>query len=1018
MIGQTHRRGWNIRSAADSSGRAHRIAAACIAICLLGAIASAPAHAAVEFRNPQPNMLVYRAPFVPRIAVPSGSGTLSVELTSNGVTTSISSSFQLCPSNIPPTSQGGACDQGEWVTVFSADPTIAIRPPLNPGSNTLHATWQSGSATQEATVTFEAYSRSYDLIPAAEPDRTFVDNCEILNDVSCLLPFPSSRFTVPDTSPGAPPGAVKVNLPSIKFLPIVNPDNPSRPLDPAPYNDADGFSPTAQILMHVPVATVSTGNKPSIDLAASHAPVLLPAGSPSSAPWANLRTIDGSSTAIDSSGSPTSPTLLLKVVGGTSGADAFKTELVPHWVELDAHAAGDPDHQMLILRPAQALTPGARYIVVVRNLKDALGRTLTPEPVYDVVRKTSLGSGARSTNIAKVIDRQVAYTNDIYPWIYFFPGFSQSPSGGKIDTQAVQLSFDFKVRSRDSLTLPGRILRDEAYDWLNNELAAGNPVFEVKSVASHYGFGEGFIGRAAWTVQGNIRTPNFLWKNPSQPVASNPEVEPTVASRLRADASGFLRSGDMWTPFTIDIPGNAIPSATNPNPVPAYPLIAGHGNFAGAFSMAANWQYNLGFPAPIEAFDHDYLAGAVNWRGYSHETQMPIGVTHPGNAVTDDAAWLLTQIIARSDGHGGVKSGLDDFPAWRDRVGQGIVNQLVFARLLKLGKYIFGYHSCFQTPPAGTTGKVWATSCYNAGFASTNAASLFPDAGATDVYYYGVSLGGGMGALLAGLAPDVGKLVLDVGGTNYSLALQRSLDYTYPTGSSVRVAIQSILGTDLTGADAGKDKAMNELVLIGVLHEAWVLAESAGYLDLARCAIHYDEQPYTNDCGGVWPLVTPKKVLLTPAWLDTHVSNQSSEVLARSLGLKQLEPASVQTSLVGISSTTSPTSDSALVTYSPGWWDAFGVLSTPSYLPPLGNDVPSSLYVCGNCTQHGRNPQINAYRRQMFNFLEPGGLIQSYCSGTCDGSVADERPAQGYLTCSGTNPPAYDSNCNPPPPPQ
>ncbi len=1020
MIGQRQRCELDVRLTGSSGGRTHRIAAACIAVWLAGVISSEPAHAAVEFLNPQPNMLIYRAPFVPRITVPAGVGTLSVDLVSNGVTTSITNAMRLCPAGVPPTSEGGPCDPGEWVALFSdytqwgLPPDWPILPSLTPGQTTLHATWQSGAVTEEASVAFEAYSRSYD--PNATADRQFLDNCEILNDVACLLPFPSSRFTVPDTSPGAPPSAVKVHLPAIPFLPIINPDNEATPLDPTPYNDADGFSPTSQILMHLGVNPQGCPLSPTpfIDLAESGAPVLQPVpdtapNPPPAAPWENLRSIDATSL------SSTSPTLLLEVVEG--GQYPYETVPVPHWVELDAHATGDPAHQVLIMRPARALTPGARYIVVVRNLIDSCGNPVLVEPTYDVLRKMPTGPSARTTNIGPLIEKQVHYANEILPWLHFYPHYEPNSPVNLLDTPSIQLSFDFKVRGKWSLWYPGKLLRDAAYAWLDAQLADPNaePLFEIAQVVNG-----GTSAETAWTVQGHIRVPIFLWKNPANPEPSNSEVETTVASRLRIDAQGFMVAPGVSarTPFSLDIPRRAVKTSSNPTPVPAYPLVVGHGNFASPFWMASIWQQNLLLSPPAEILDHDYLAGGVAWRGLSDDSAMPFWIRYPGNQATHDPTWLLDHIIALNDQpSGGKKSGLDQFPAWRDRVGQGIANQLVFARMLARGRSVFGKTPCFQQPPTGTDLTTWIDTCKDMDPTATDESSLFPNSPDTDVYYYGVSLGGGMGALLAALSLDITKLVLDVGGTNYSLALQRSTDYAITqTGlpTSVQAALQSILGTNLSGADAGKDKPMNELILIDLLHELWLPVESAGYLDSARCAVHFNDPAYASACSALWPQMSPKQLLLTPAWLDTNVSNQSSELLARSLELKQLDPGTVQKLSVGMPQGTSSPDDSFLVTYSAGWLSAFDLAQDP-WLPPLENDTPDLAHQLvpnySNCVEHGVHLKFNAYRKQFFNFLRPTstapgqsnwGRIVNYCDGACDGTHADERPAFGYATC---NPP-------------
>jgi hypothetical protein len=51
------------------------------------------------------------------------------------------------------------------------------------------------------------------------------------------------------------------------------------------------------------------------------------------------------------------------------------------WVELDANASTDAV-RATIIRPAVNFEPGARYIVALRNLKDAAGGILAPTPTF------------------------------------------------------------------------------------------------------------------------------------------------------------------------------------------------------------------------------------------------------------------------------------------------------------------------------------------------------------------------------------------------------------------------------------------------------------------------------------------------------------------------------------------------------------------------------------------------------------------------------------------------------------
>src|SRR4029450_819976 len=96
--------------------------------------------------------------------------------------------------------------------------------------------------------------------------------CEILNNAECLLPYPSSRFEVPDPTTAS---GVRLSLPAYGFPTLVGPA-----VSPAPYNQLDGWSPTPQITMHFPGG---------VDLVQSNAARLIPPAGPLPTPHADIR---------------------------------------------------------------------------------------------------------------------------------------------------------------------------------------------------------------------------------------------------------------------------------------------------------------------------------------------------------------------------------------------------------------------------------------------------------------------------------------------------------------------------------------------------------------------------------------------------------------------------------------------------------------------------------------------------------------------------------------------------------
>ena len=103
------------------------------------------------------------------------------------------------------------------------------------------------------------------LVPGAAQaaSKARSGGCDPLDTRSCLLPWPSNAYTVPDarTDTGR-----RVNL-----LPGDMPKNAKgRRIDPLDVNRADGFSPGSSILTHVPGLSLKrTGATPVTDLGAT-----------------------------------------------------------------------------------------------------------------------------------------------------------------------------------------------------------------------------------------------------------------------------------------------------------------------------------------------------------------------------------------------------------------------------------------------------------------------------------------------------------------------------------------------------------------------------------------------------------------------------------------------------------------------------------------------------------------------------------------------------------------------------
>jgi hypothetical protein len=783
--------------------------------------------AVLEFIEPVEGILLMAGTVAVQIALPPGAEDLMVDLDGGDV----SDSFQ--------------------VLADTASAGLAI---FEEGEHRLDASIKLGVETATASVTFAT-------VALDNPDE-----CEVLNDEECFLPYPSSRFIV--ENPGGPGNGLRLALPQAG-VPVLN--GPQIPVEP--YNQLDGFSPVATIITHFPQG---------IDLTQSDVARLLPPGEPGP-PWIDTRTYDGRS--LD----PDSPTVIL---------DAETGERVLHFAENDAHAKTivndnevvDLQRQSFILRPARALEPGRRYIVAIRNVKDSAGDDVVAEAAFAALRD------GRPTAIGAIEDRRQYMEDNVFAVL----------GDNGVAREDLVLAFDFVTQSEYQLTHQMLSMRDQAFAWL--EQVEDDPeeiTFTVTKVVDH---DCGMPGQVVWRdVQGTYQSPLFLENDPDD--AEAPTEPP--AQFLHVDENDDpVQNGFMSSPFDISIPCSAL-AVDGPD---LYPLVLGHGLFGTGESMA------LGIPPSAGAIvdEWSYIAGATLWRGLS----------------APDLGWVVNDVV------GVGTNSIPNFQALPDRLRQGMLNTLVLAKMMKLG--LFNRAAEFQAEGEG----------------------VFPGPDA-DAFYYGISLGGIMGTWFSALTPDVERFGVDVPSINFSCLLQRSTQFG---------RFQDLLRT------SGLEDPMETLLGLQLTHELWVSGEPAGY------AHRITENPFPGSGA-------PSKILMTPAWLDKQVSNQCTEIAARTLGLSNLAPGSILRGLQEIPDEEGPL-ESAYVMYDTGAFDLFNPDHQP-FIPPLANLIPS-----GVCDPHGARPRIPASIRQLVNFLRPNGQVENFCDGDCDASESEEiGPGENPVPC-------------------
>src|SRR5690349_16103176 len=180
------------------------------------------------------------------------------------------------------------------------------------------------------------------------------DRCDFLDPAVCLQPWPNDYFTVPDASTDT---GRRLNL-NQQSMPA---NKAGIHIDPTDYNRADGFSPGNLITVRIPGLdnpqafrnTGAVGVNDMQDYSAASQPIV--------------------------------------VINADTG------QRQPIWSEIDYNPidpakGGDPNNPAdrakvnLLIRPAVNFTEGGHYIVALRNLKDAQGKTIQPSNAFRVYR--------------------------------------------------------------------------------------------------------------------------------------------------------------------------------------------------------------------------------------------------------------------------------------------------------------------------------------------------------------------------------------------------------------------------------------------------------------------------------------------------------------------------------------------------------------------------------------------------------------------------------------------------------
>ncbi len=409
------------------------------------------------------------------------------------------------------------------------------------------------------------------------------DRCEILDLLNCMFPFPSSAFTVADESMDTG-RRVAFDMDSMPA------NKQGVRVDPAEWNRNDGFSPSQLIVTQVP----------GLDLEQSGVP---PIGD------------------LSQSLSPDSPVMVVRAATGE-----------PHLVfaELDANTE-DPEEKTFLIRPMDQYERGERYIVVLRNLRDAAGELLEAPEVFRAYR-----DGIPTDN--PDIEARRPAMEDIFAVL----------DDAGIGRDDLYLAWDFNVASVRNLTERILHIRDEAFA----ALGSAAPDFSVDEVVDldpcdDAGCSEGQDAYKSRTIVGTFEVPNFLDTDDGGPGAAFYYGEPNDELPDRMGGDNTLRANFYCSiARSIAEDFDALPKAI------ARPSLYGHGLLGSGREALRGTGANVN----IMANDHEMMFCATDWAGFSTED---VGVA---------IAALQDMSLVRP---------------FFDRQQQGLLNFMFLARLLK-----------------------------------------------------------------------------------------------------------------------------------------------------------------------------------------------------------------------------------------------------------------------------------------------------------------------------------------------
>jgi len=427
------------------------------------------------------------------------------------------------------------------------------------------------------------------------------------------------------------------------------------------------------------------------------------------------------------------------------------------------------------------------------------------------------------------------------------------------------LAWDFTVASVRNNTERLLTIRDDAF----TRLGASAPSFTITNV--NEGAGSGWSTQIFRRVAGTMTVDRYV-------------DSVNAPARLVLDSNGLpvYQATDQTANFVCLIPKAALPNA-GATAAAARASIYGHGLLGNALEVEAGNVQDM-------ANEHNFVFCCTRWMGMASD-DVPTAVT------------ILNE--------------LGQFPYFPDRQHQGMLNQLMMARLMIHPNGLVSdpaFQDSFGNPVIDTS----------------------------NVFFDGNSQGGIFGGTVMAVSQDITRGVLGVPGMNYSNLLTRSSDF--PTYAAI---LYPEYPNELTRP-----------LLLALIQMLWDRTDPNGY------ARHI-----TNN---LLPGTPQHFVMLHEAFGDHQVSNLTTQIEARTLG------ASVHTPTLnpGRSYEVAPYYGIPAIASYPFFGSALIPYDSGADTPPATNTAPMTSF-----DPHSDPRKSMIGRQQKSDFLQAGGFVTDVCPG-------------------------------------